>query len=179
MAVETQVLAGHSSSGELVRSIDWKGAFWVASGVPALVLFFNWRHRRYDWKTRISGRGPSVEDNSRWQRRRRRHEHNFQPAFDEVACYGAGSTGLHTCRHRTRRPRRRRPAGDYRPDAVLRSDASQNASTYRAQMIFLVCGTGWKQCFQPFFLRVSLLRNIERLRKSTHARKKMKVEQSR
>ena len=70
MAVETQVLAGHSSSGELVRSIDWKGAFWVASGVPALVLFFNWRHRRYDWKTRISGRGPSVEDNSRWQRRR-------------------------------------------------------------------------------------------------------------
>ena len=39
MAVETQVLAGHSSSGELVRSIDWKGAFWVASGVPALVLF--------------------------------------------------------------------------------------------------------------------------------------------
>jgi aminomethyltransferase len=26
-------------SGELVRSIDWKGAFWVASGVPALVLF--------------------------------------------------------------------------------------------------------------------------------------------
>ncbi len=26
-------------SGELRRSIDWKGAFWVASGVPALVLF--------------------------------------------------------------------------------------------------------------------------------------------
>jgi amino acid transporter len=25
--------------GELVRSIDWRGAFWVASGVPALVLF--------------------------------------------------------------------------------------------------------------------------------------------
>ena len=24
---------------ELHRSIDWKGAFWVASGVPALVLF--------------------------------------------------------------------------------------------------------------------------------------------
>ncbi len=39
MAVETQVLAGHSSCGELVRSIDWKGAFWVTSGVPALVLF--------------------------------------------------------------------------------------------------------------------------------------------
>ncbi len=26
-------------SGELRRSIDWRGAFWVASGVPALVLF--------------------------------------------------------------------------------------------------------------------------------------------
>ena len=28
-----------ASSGQLVRAIDWKGAFWVASGVPALVLF--------------------------------------------------------------------------------------------------------------------------------------------
>ena len=28
-----------SSGGGLVRSIDWRGAFWVASGVPALVLF--------------------------------------------------------------------------------------------------------------------------------------------
>jgi amino acid transporter len=28
-----------SSSRELVRAIDWRGAFWVASGVPALVLF--------------------------------------------------------------------------------------------------------------------------------------------
>ncbi len=27
------------AKGELVRSIDWRGAFWVASGVPALVLF--------------------------------------------------------------------------------------------------------------------------------------------
>lgn len=27
------------AQGELVRSIDWRGAFWVASGVPALVLF--------------------------------------------------------------------------------------------------------------------------------------------
>ena len=27
------------SSGELIRAIDWRGAFWVASGVPALVLF--------------------------------------------------------------------------------------------------------------------------------------------
>lgn len=26
-------------AGELQRTIDWKGAFWVASGVPALVLF--------------------------------------------------------------------------------------------------------------------------------------------
>src|SRR5882724_4187727 len=26
-------------SGTLRRAIDWKGAFWVASGVPALVLF--------------------------------------------------------------------------------------------------------------------------------------------
>ena len=28
-----------ASSGKLHRSIDWTGAFWVASGVPALVLF--------------------------------------------------------------------------------------------------------------------------------------------
>jgi amino acid transporter len=28
-----------ASSSQLVRAIDWKGAFWVASGVPALVLF--------------------------------------------------------------------------------------------------------------------------------------------
>lgn len=28
-----------SSPGDLVRGIDWRGAFWVASGVPALVLF--------------------------------------------------------------------------------------------------------------------------------------------
>jgi amino acid transporter len=32
----TTASAGH---GELRRAIDWKGAFWVASGVPALVLF--------------------------------------------------------------------------------------------------------------------------------------------
>lgn len=30
---------GRSSTGELIRAIDWRGAFWVASGVPALVLF--------------------------------------------------------------------------------------------------------------------------------------------
>ncbi|MDY0882098.1 APC family permease [Dongia soli] len=28
-----------AGQGELHRAIDWKGAFWVASGVPALVLF--------------------------------------------------------------------------------------------------------------------------------------------
>ena len=28
-----------AQAGQLQRSIDWKGAFWVASGVPALVLF--------------------------------------------------------------------------------------------------------------------------------------------
>ena len=28
-----------SGGGELHRAIDWRGAFWVASGVPALVLF--------------------------------------------------------------------------------------------------------------------------------------------
>src|SRR5882724_8619442 len=28
-----------TESGQLHRTIDWKGAFWVASGVPALVLF--------------------------------------------------------------------------------------------------------------------------------------------
>jgi len=27
------------SAGSLHRKIDWRGAFWVASGVPALVLF--------------------------------------------------------------------------------------------------------------------------------------------
>ncbi len=27
------------ASGRLHRTIDWRGAFWVASGVPALVLF--------------------------------------------------------------------------------------------------------------------------------------------
>ncbi len=37
-ALPTSAL-GHSGSKELVRAIDWTGAFWVASGVPALVLF--------------------------------------------------------------------------------------------------------------------------------------------
>ncbi|MFT3731355.1 MAG: APC family permease [Hyphomicrobium sp.] len=42
MATETGTLTADgrsASSGELIRAIDWKGAFWVASGVPALVLF--------------------------------------------------------------------------------------------------------------------------------------------
>jgi hypothetical protein len=38
MAVETDVFVGQGTR-ELIRSIDWRGAFWVASGVPALVLF--------------------------------------------------------------------------------------------------------------------------------------------
>jgi amino acid transporter len=33
------VSEANTSQGELVRAINWKGAFWVASGVPALVLF--------------------------------------------------------------------------------------------------------------------------------------------
>jgi amino acid transporter len=32
-------MANESGTGELVRSLDWKGAFWVAAGVPPLVLF--------------------------------------------------------------------------------------------------------------------------------------------
>jgi amino acid transporter len=31
--------AAPAAGGQLQRTIDWKGAFWVASGVPALVLF--------------------------------------------------------------------------------------------------------------------------------------------
>jgi len=41
--MSTGVLApsatGQASPNELLRVIDWRGAFWVASGVPALVLF--------------------------------------------------------------------------------------------------------------------------------------------
>ncbi len=38
--VEVERTAPHADvPGTLRRSIDWKGAFWVASGVPALVLF--------------------------------------------------------------------------------------------------------------------------------------------
>ncbi|MBT9244064.1 APC family permease [Gemmobacter fulvus] len=32
-------MASEKASGELVRALDWKGAFWVAAGVPPLVLF--------------------------------------------------------------------------------------------------------------------------------------------
>jgi len=32
-------MSSETNSGEMVRTIDWKGAFWIASGVPALVLF--------------------------------------------------------------------------------------------------------------------------------------------
>ena len=32
-------MSTNSGSGELVRSLNWKGAFWVAAGVPPLVLF--------------------------------------------------------------------------------------------------------------------------------------------
>ena len=32
-------MSSKSGSGELVRALDWKGAFWVAAGVPPLVLF--------------------------------------------------------------------------------------------------------------------------------------------
>ena len=38
----TKATSGESTnaqSGELVRALDWKGAFWVAAGVPPLVLF--------------------------------------------------------------------------------------------------------------------------------------------
>jgi len=32
-------MSSEKGSGELVRALDWKGAFWVAAGVPPLVLF--------------------------------------------------------------------------------------------------------------------------------------------
>ena len=40
MSSETGALArANAGTGELVRALDWKGAFWVAAGVPPLVLF--------------------------------------------------------------------------------------------------------------------------------------------
>ena len=32
-------MSNETGSGQLVRALDWKGAFWVAAGVPPLVLF--------------------------------------------------------------------------------------------------------------------------------------------
>jgi amino acid transporter len=32
-------MSSEKGSGELVRALDWRGAFWVAAGVPPLVLF--------------------------------------------------------------------------------------------------------------------------------------------
>src|SRR5687768_3013382 len=37
--MSTVAIAGDAVSPGLKRSINWTGAFWVASGVPALVLF--------------------------------------------------------------------------------------------------------------------------------------------
>ncbi len=39
MTAETMVMVTDKRSGELVRALNWKGAFWVAAGVPPLVLF--------------------------------------------------------------------------------------------------------------------------------------------
>ncbi|MFH3480783.1 APC family permease [Xanthobacter sp. V4C-8] len=39
MTIITNVQDGAGTEGRLHRSISWTGAFWVASGVPALVLF--------------------------------------------------------------------------------------------------------------------------------------------
>jgi amino acid transporter len=36
---DTTAYRPESSSGELHRALDWRGAFWVAAGVPPLVLF--------------------------------------------------------------------------------------------------------------------------------------------
>ncbi len=36
---DNEAAVGDSGSAELHRAIDWRGAFWIASGVPALVLF--------------------------------------------------------------------------------------------------------------------------------------------
>src|SRR5260370_17268665 len=39
MSVTAEVAAGDTGARGLERGIDWTGAFWVASGVPRLVLF--------------------------------------------------------------------------------------------------------------------------------------------
>ena len=35
----TTTQTGSDASQGLIRALDWKGAFWVAAGVPPLVLF--------------------------------------------------------------------------------------------------------------------------------------------
>ncbi|WP_413991858.1 APC family permease [Labrys okinawensis] len=39
MTTTNNIAASAEAEGQLLRHIDWRGAFWVASGVPALVLF--------------------------------------------------------------------------------------------------------------------------------------------
>ena len=39
MSTTTRTVGALPVEGQLHRNIDWRGAFWVASGVPALVLF--------------------------------------------------------------------------------------------------------------------------------------------
>src|SRR6202012_2425625 len=39
MTTTTGYVTGAEGESQLLRHIDWRGAFWVASGVPALVLF--------------------------------------------------------------------------------------------------------------------------------------------
>ena len=39
VAVEAAAADARGNAGGLERGIDWTGAFWVASGVPPLVLF--------------------------------------------------------------------------------------------------------------------------------------------
>ncbi|MDQ0392521.1 APC family permease [Labrys monachus] len=39
MTTTTGYVTSAEGEGQLLRHIDWRGAFWVASGVPALVLF--------------------------------------------------------------------------------------------------------------------------------------------
>ena len=39
MTTVSDSVGGSESSGSLHRALDWKGAFWVAAGVPPLVLF--------------------------------------------------------------------------------------------------------------------------------------------
>jgi amino acid transporter len=39
MAISTEAGVSQGAGGSLVRSLDWKGAFWAAAGVPPLVLF--------------------------------------------------------------------------------------------------------------------------------------------